>query len=83
MEARRDLEPKMLKLINFLGHIVSNIKIQGCHVIGEKDEKHEHLHFGGGIGWVPKTSAVDIPPRLPAGCAPQKNASPHPPVVAR
>ncbi|WP_125458970.1 hypothetical protein [Oceanicella actignis] len=37
----------MLKLINFLRHIVSNIEIQGCHVIGEKDEKLEHLHFEG------------------------------------
>lgn len=36
----------MLKLINILRNIVSNIEIQGCHVFGEKDEKLEHLHFG-------------------------------------
>lgn len=37
----------MLKLINILRNFVSNFEIQGCHVIGEKDEKLEHLHFGG------------------------------------
>jgi len=37
LETRRVLEPKVLKLINFLRNIVSNIEIQGCHVIGEKD----------------------------------------------
>ena len=40
----------MLKLINFLRNLVSNIDIQGCHVIGEKDEKLEHLHFEGASG---------------------------------
>ncbi len=45
LETRRVVNPKMLKLINFLRNIVSNIEIQGCHEIGEKDEKLEHLHF--------------------------------------
>ena len=40
----------MLKLINFLRKIVSNIEIQGCHIICEKDEKLEYLHFGGSSG---------------------------------
>ena len=48
METRRVLASKMLKLINILRNIVSNIEIEGCHVIGEKDEKLEHLHFWGG-----------------------------------
>ncbi len=46
LETRRVLEPKMLKLINFLRNIVSNIKIQGCHHFDEKDEKLEHLQSG-------------------------------------
>lgn len=50
LETRRVLEPKMLKLINFLRKIVSNIEIQGCHIICEKDEKLEYLHFGGSSG---------------------------------
>lgn len=70
METRRVLASKMLKLINILRNIVSNIEIEGCHVIGEKDEKLEHIHFGGGSsGSAPKISAVDMTPRLPAGCA--------------
>lgn len=47
LETRRVLAPKMLKLINFLRKTVSNIEIEGCHVIGEKDEKLEQLHFEG------------------------------------
>ncbi|MCR9126766.1 MAG: hypothetical protein NXH82_11625 [Rhodobacteraceae bacterium] len=66
----------MLKLINFLRNIVSNIEIQGCHEIGEKDEKLEHLQFEGGSGSAPKVSAVDMTPRLPAGCAPFKKRLP-------
>ncbi|MFP7674264.1 hypothetical protein ACG74X_13015 [Marivita sp. S0852] len=46
LETRQILNSKVLKLINFLRIIVSNIEIQGCHEIGEKDEKLEHLHFG-------------------------------------
>ncbi|WP_420326109.1 hypothetical protein [Mameliella sp.] len=70
----------MLKLINILRNIVSNIEIQGCHEIGEKDEKLEHLHLGSGSGSGPKISAVDMTPRLPAGCAPlKKTPPPHPP----
>lgn len=79
LETRRVLEAKMLKLINFLRNIVSNIEIQGCHEIGEKDEKLEYLHFGGGSGWGPKTSAVDMTPCLPKGRGPLKKCLPPSP----
>lgn len=72
----------MLKLINFLINVASNIEIQGCHEIGEKDEKLEYLHFGGGSGSGPKVSAVDMTPRPPIGRSPLKKQLPHPPVVA-
>ncbi|SMY08063.1 hypothetical protein [Flavimaricola marinus] len=67
----------MLKLINFLRNIVSNIEIQGCHRFDEEDEKLEHLDFGGGSGLGPKTSAVDMTPRPPVGHAPLKKRLPH------
>jgi len=70
LETRRVLEPKMLKLVNFLRNIVSNIEIQGCHHFDEKDEKLENLDFGGGSGSGSKTSAVDMTPRPPLGRAP-------------
>lgn len=76
LETRRVLEPKVLKLINFLRNIVSNIEIQGCHVIGEKDEKLEHLHLAEGSGSGPKISAVDMTPRLSATRAPLKKRLP-------
>ena len=72
----------MLKLINFLRTIVSNIKIQGCHVIGEKDEKLEHLHLGR-----QRLRAENLGSRYASSSAHRaravkKNASPHTPVVA-
>lgn len=80
METRRVLAPKMLKLINILRIIVSNIKIQGCHAIGEKDEKLEQLHFEGRQ----RLSAENLGSRYDPlsahrGRAVKKTASPHPP----
>ena len=73
----------MLKLINFLRKIVSNIEIQGCHIICEKDEKLEHLHFRG----EQRLRAENLGSRYdPLSArrvrAVKKNASPIPPVVA-
>ncbi|MGH1370306.1 MAG: hypothetical protein ACRBCL_16980 [Maritimibacter sp.] len=73
----------MLKLINFLRKIVSNIDIQGCHVIGEKDEKLEQLHFEGRQ----RLRAENLGSRYDPSSARRvrsvkKKHLPHPPVVA-
>lgn len=83
LEACRVLEAKMLKLINILRNIVSNIEIQGCHEISEKVEKLEHLHFE---GWQ-RLSAENLGSRYDPSSARRvravkKTPPPIPPVVA-
>ena len=83
LETRQVLNPKFLKLINFLRNIVSNIEIEGFHQIDEKDEKLENLHFGGGSGSGWKISAVCMTPCPSTGRSPLKKHLSNPSVVAR